>query len=70
MTDERYNGTELLICLSARVMEDRSSAFIGTGVPMLAAALAKRLVVDRTVRAAPARVSVRLPEPVRLTTPR
>ncbi|MCB9889478.1 MAG: hypothetical protein H6836_07850 [Planctomycetes bacterium] len=31
------------------------------------AALAKRLVVDRTVRAAPARVSVRLPEPVRLT---
>ena len=43
MTDERYNGTELLICLSARVMEDRSSAFIGTGVPMLAAALAKRL---------------------------
>lgn len=40
---ERYNGTELLICLSARVMEDRSSAFIGTGVPMLAAALAKRL---------------------------
>jgi glutaconate CoA-transferase, subunit B len=40
---ERYNGNELLICLSARVMEDRSSAFIGTGVPMLAAALAKRL---------------------------
>ncbi len=41
--DTEYNGTELLICLSARVMEDRSSAFIGTGVPMLAAALAKRL---------------------------
>jgi glutaconate CoA-transferase, subunit B len=38
-----YNSNELLISLSARLMEDRSSAFIGTGVPMLAAALAKRL---------------------------
>jgi acyl CoA:acetate/3-ketoacid CoA transferase beta subunit len=44
-----YNGTELLICLSARVMEDRSSAFIGTGVPMLAAALAKRLYAPNLV---------------------
>jgi glutaconate CoA-transferase, subunit B len=41
--DTKYNANELLISLSARLMEDRSSAFIGTGVPMLAAALAKRL---------------------------
>ncbi|MCP4546956.1 MAG: 3-oxoacid CoA-transferase [bacterium] len=45
----KYNGTELLICLSARIMEDRSSAFIGTGVPMLAAALAKRLYAPNLV---------------------
>lgn len=41
--EKDHNASELLICLSARLMEDRSSAFIGTGVPMLAAALAKRL---------------------------
>ncbi len=46
---KKYNGTELLICLSARLMEDRSSAFIGTGVPMLAAALAKRLYAPELV---------------------
>jgi len=37
-----YNKTELLICLSSRQMEDRTSAFIGTGIPMLAAALAQK----------------------------
>ena len=37
-----YSGTELLICLVARLMENRKMAFIGTGVPMLAAALAKK----------------------------
>ncbi|MBM4249371.1 MAG: 3-oxoacid CoA-transferase [Euryarchaeota archaeon] len=37
-----YSGTELLICLVARIMENRKMAFIGTGVPMLAAALAKK----------------------------
>lgn len=37
-----YNETELLICIASRQMEDRAGAFIGTGVPMLAAALAKR----------------------------
>jgi glutaconate CoA-transferase subunit B len=38
-----YNPTELLICLAARQMEDNSSAFVGTGIPMLAAALARKL---------------------------
>lgn len=38
-----YNQTELLICIASRQMEDRTSAFIGTGIPMLAAALAQKL---------------------------
>lgn len=42
MTEARYNGTELMICLASRLMEDKSTAFIGTGVPMLAAALAQK----------------------------
>lgn len=42
MADE-YNPSELLICLAAREMEDNTSAFVGTGIPMLAAALARKL---------------------------
>lgn len=38
----RYNEAELIICLASRLMEDRTTAFVGTGIPMLAAALAKR----------------------------
>jgi len=38
-----HNPTELLICLAARLMEDGSTAFIGTGIPMLAAALAQKM---------------------------
>lgn len=38
-----YNPSELLICVSARLMEDNTTAFIGTGIPMLAASLAQRL---------------------------
>lgn len=37
-----YNSNELLICLASRLMEDHSTAFIGTGIPMLAASLAQR----------------------------
>jgi glutaconate CoA-transferase subunit B len=37
-----YNNSELLICTAARQMEDNAFCFIGTGIPMLAAALAKR----------------------------
>lgn len=39
---ERYNPTELMICTASRLMTDNSTAFIGTGVPMLAAALAQK----------------------------
>ena len=46
---ETYSPTELMICVAARLMEDRTSAFIGTGIPMLAAALAKRLYAPNLV---------------------
>jgi len=40
---EEYNPTELLICIAARLMEDNTTAFIGTGIPMLAASLAQKM---------------------------
>jgi glutaconate CoA-transferase, subunit B len=40
---EEYNASELLICTAARLMTDNTIAFIGTGIPMLAAALAQRM---------------------------
>ncbi|MCJ7678230.1 MAG: CoA-transferase subunit beta [Anaerolineales bacterium] len=43
MTDPAYNPTELLICSASRLMEDGATAFIGTGIPMLAAMLAQRM---------------------------
>lgn len=38
-----YNPNELLICTAARLIPDRTTAIIGTGIPMLAAALAQRM---------------------------
>lgn len=43
MSEIHYNPTELLICTAARLMEDGTTAFIGTGIPMLAAALAQKM---------------------------
>jgi glutaconate CoA-transferase subunit B len=43
MNHRDYNPTELLICSAARLMTDNSTAFIGTGIPMLAASLAQRM---------------------------
>lgn len=40
---ERYTATEMMICAAAREMRDGVTAFIGTGIPMLAASLAQRL---------------------------
>jgi glutaconate CoA-transferase subunit B len=42
MSEASYNPTELLICIASRLMKDETTAFIGTGIPMLAAALATR----------------------------
>ena len=38
-----YKPMELLICTAARLMENNTTAFIGTGIPMLAASLAQRM---------------------------
>ena len=43
MSQPEYNPTELLICSASRLMEDGTTAFIGTGIPMLAASLAQRM---------------------------
>ncbi len=37
-----YNPTELLACVAARMLEDRKSVFVGTGLPMIASMLAQR----------------------------
>jgi glutaconate CoA-transferase subunit B len=42
MSEPAYNPSELLICTASRLMEDETTAFIGTGIPMLAASLAQR----------------------------
>ncbi len=43
MGEAAYNSTELLICIAARQMPDGVTAFIGTGIPMLAASLAQKM---------------------------
>jgi glutaconate CoA-transferase, subunit B len=43
MTDIDYNPNELMICTASRLMEDNSTVFIGTGIPMLAGALAQKM---------------------------
>ena len=43
MGKPEYASTELLICSAARLMEDNTTAFIGTGVPMLVASLAQKM---------------------------
>jgi len=43
MKELEYTASELLICLASRLMDDRSTAFIGTGIPMLAASLAQTM---------------------------
>jgi glutaconate CoA-transferase subunit B len=42
MNDMPYTKTELMICVAARLFEDGTTAFVGTGIPMLAAMLAMK----------------------------
>ena len=42
-TSNGYKPAELLICTASRLMNDNTTAFIGTGFPMLAASLAQRM---------------------------
>jgi glutaconate CoA-transferase subunit B len=43
MSAPEYNPNELLICTASRLMPDSTTAFIGTGIPMLAASLAQKM---------------------------
>jgi glutaconate CoA-transferase subunit B len=43
MTENGYNPTELLICTASRQVPDNTTAFIGTGIPMIAASLAQKM---------------------------
>lgn len=45
----KYSAQELMICIAARLMEDETCAFIGTGIPMLAASLAKRIYAPNLI---------------------
>jgi phosphoribosylanthranilate isomerase len=49
MNDYPYTKTELLICVAARLFQDGTTAFIGTGIPMLAAMLATKTVAPSLV---------------------
>ncbi len=49
MTDQSYSKTELMICVAARLFEDGTTAFIGTGIPMLAAMLAAKTIAPNLV---------------------
>jgi glutaconate CoA-transferase subunit B len=49
MTEQTYSKTELMICVAARLFEDGSTAFIGTGIPMLAAMLATKTIAPNLV---------------------
>ena len=41
-TTPEYNQTELLACVASRLLEDKKSVFVGTGLPMIAIMLAQK----------------------------
>jgi len=49
MDEHPYTKTELMICVAARLFQDETTAFIGTGIPMLAAMLATKTVAPSLV---------------------
>ena len=49
MSETTYTKNELLICVSARLFEDGTTCFIGTGIPMLAAMLASKTTAPNIV---------------------
>jgi len=49
MSELTYSKTELMICVAARLFEDGTTCFIGTGIPMLAAMLASRTTAPNLV---------------------
>jgi glutaconate CoA-transferase subunit B len=49
MNESAYSKTELMICVAARLFEDGTTCFIGTGIPMLAAMLASKTTAPNLV---------------------
>jgi glutaconate CoA-transferase subunit B len=49
MSTPDYTKTELMICVAARLFEDSTTCFIGTGIPMLAAMLAAKTTAPNLV---------------------
>ncbi len=49
MSKVDYSQTELMICVAARLFEDSTTCFIGTGIPMLAAMLASKTTAPNIV---------------------
>ena len=49
MSENVYSKNELLICVAARLFEDGTTCFIGTGIPMLAAMLAAKTTAPNLV---------------------
>jgi glutaconate CoA-transferase subunit B len=49
MSEQTYSKTELMICVAARLFEDSTTCFIGTGIPMLAAMLASKTTAPNIV---------------------
>ena len=49
MEDRPYSQAELMICVAARLFCDGTTAFIGTGIPMLAAMLATKTTAPNLV---------------------
>ena len=49
MEEFNYTKTELMICAAARLFEDGTTCFIGTGIPMLAAMLAAKTTAPNLV---------------------
>jgi glutaconate CoA-transferase subunit B len=49
MSETTYSKTELMICVAARLFEDGTTCFIGTGIPMLAAMLASKTTAPNLV---------------------
>ena len=50
MSQTDYTESEFMICLCARLLEDRQTAFIGYGMPQIAAILAQRLHAPQMVQ--------------------
>lgn len=44
---KNYSDTEMMACVAARLLEDRTSVLVGTGLPVVAAVLAQRTHAPR-----------------------